>query len=114
MCVLWLELSLLAMADSWWPLRLYPARLLCLWNFPGKNTGVSFRSLLQGVFLIQELNLHLLHWRVESLALDTWEAHFMNLFFFFIHCSVNGHVGCFNVLTIINSDATHIGVYVSL
>ena len=39
-------------------------RLLCPWNFPGKNTGVSCYFLLQGIFLIQEFNsclLHLLH-----------------------------------------------------
>ena len=30
--------------------RQKPARLLCLWNFPGKNTGVGCHSLLQGIF----------------------------------------------------------------
>ena len=34
-----------------------------LWNFPGKNTGVGNLSLLQGIFLIQELNWDLLHCR---------------------------------------------------
>ena len=40
-------------------------RLLCPWNFPGKNTGAGCQFLLQGIFLIQGLNLHLqclLHW----------------------------------------------------
>ena len=32
---------------------LLPARLLCPWNYPGKNTGVGCHSLLQGIFLIQ-------------------------------------------------------------
>ena len=41
--------------------RLWPARLLCPWDFPGKNTGVGCHFLLQGVFLTQELNLHILH-----------------------------------------------------
>ena len=27
-----------------------PARLLCPWDFPGKNTGVGCHSLLQGIF----------------------------------------------------------------
>ena len=31
-----------------WPRGLEPARLLCLWNSPGQNTGVGSRSLLQG------------------------------------------------------------------
>ena len=30
------------------PYGLWPARLLCLWNSPGKNTGVGSHSLLQG------------------------------------------------------------------
>ena len=33
--------------------------LLCPWNSPGKNTGVSRHSLLQGIFPIQESNLGL-------------------------------------------------------
>ena len=32
---------------------------------------------------------------------------------FFIHSSVDGHLGCFHVLAVINSDATNIGVHVS-
>ena len=49
-----------------------PARLLCSWNFPDKNTGVGYHFLLHGIFLIQESNpcfLHLLHWQVDSLPL---------------------------------------------
>ena len=42
---------------------------LCLWNFPGKDTGVGRHFLLQGIFLTQGLNLHLLHWQVASLPL---------------------------------------------
>ena len=32
---------------------------------------------------------------------------------FFIHPSVDGHVGCFKVLVIVNSAAMNIGVHVS-
>ena len=39
------------------------ARILCPWNSPGKNTGVGSRSLLQGIFPTQGLNLGLLHCR---------------------------------------------------
>ena len=38
-------------------------RLLCPWNSPGKNTGVSSHSLLQRIFLTQGLNPGLLHCR---------------------------------------------------
>ena len=31
------------------------------WGSPGKNTGVDCHFLLQGIFLIQGLNPHLLH-----------------------------------------------------
>ena len=50
--------------DSLWPHGLQPARLLCPWNSPGKNTGVGSLSLLQGIFLTLELNWDLPHcWR---------------------------------------------------
>ena len=43
-----------------------PIRLLCPWDFPGKNTGAGCHFLLQGIFLTQGLNLCLLHWQVDS------------------------------------------------
>ena len=49
------------MSDSLQSYGLYPTRLLCLWNFLGKNTGVGCHFLLQGIFLTQGLNLHFLH-----------------------------------------------------
>ena len=42
------------------------------WNFPGHNTGVGLHFLLQGIFLTQGSNLHLLpllHWQGDSLPL---------------------------------------------
>ena len=42
-----------------------PARLLCPWDFPDKNTGASCHFLLQGIFPTQGSNpslLHLMHW----------------------------------------------------
>ena len=47
-------------SDSLQPHRLYPARLLCPRDSPGKNTGVDSHFLLQGVFLTQGPNLGLL------------------------------------------------------
>ena len=55
------------------PYRLYPVRLLCPWDSPGKNTGVGCHFLLQGIFLIQGWKLCLLrrlHWQVGSLPLE--------------------------------------------
>ena len=39
------------MSDSVQPYGLQPAKLLCPWNFPTKNTGVGCRALFQGIFL---------------------------------------------------------------
>ena len=50
-------------SDSLWPHGLRPARLLCAWDSPGKNTGVDCHSLLQRIFLTQGSNLGLLHCR---------------------------------------------------
>ena len=38
------------------PYGLEPARLLCPWYSPGKNTGVGCCALLQGIFPAQGLN----------------------------------------------------------
>ena len=48
-------------SDCVWPHGLQPARLLCPWNSPGKNTGVGSRALLQEIFPTQGLNLGLLN-----------------------------------------------------
>ena len=44
------------MSDSLWPHGLYSP-----WNSPGQNTGVGSLSILQGIFLTQELNQDLLN-----------------------------------------------------
>ena len=46
---------------------LQPARFLCPWNSPGKDTGVGGHFLLQGFCLTQGSNLGLLHCRPVSL-----------------------------------------------
>ena len=49
---------------------LQPSRLLCPWDFPGKNTGVGCYRLLQGIFLTQGSHpcfMQLLHWQGDSL-----------------------------------------------
>ena len=67
------------MSDSLQPNGLQPARLLCPWDSPGKNTGVSCHALLQGIFQTQGLNPHLLHLPVLTSRFfttnTTWKAH---------------------------------------
>ena len=60
------------MSNSLQPHGLQPARFLCPWDFPGKNTEVGCQFLLQGIFPTQGSNIHLLsllHWQVDSLPL---------------------------------------------
>ena len=53
------------MSNSLQPHGLQSARLLRPWDSPGKNTGVGCHALLQGIFLTQGSNLHLLlGWRI--------------------------------------------------
>ena len=57
------------MSNSLQPHRLYLAMLICPLYSPGKNTGVGWHFLLQGIFPIQRLNPPLLHWQASSLPL---------------------------------------------
>jgi len=63
-----------------WPHGLYPAKLLCLWNFPGKNTGAVCHFLLQGIFPAPGIaprsaaSLELVGRFFTASA--TWEAHY--------------------------------------
>ena len=52
--------SLVQLCATLWTV---PARLLCPWDSPGKNTGVSCHVLLQGIFPTQGSNPGLLHCR---------------------------------------------------
>ena len=57
-------------SDSLRPPGLQPARLLCPWDSPGKNTGVGYHVLLWTIFLTQGLTpyrvLYGLRWQVGS------------------------------------------------
>ena len=81
-------------SNSLRPHGLQPTRLLCPWNFPGKNTGVGCHFLLQGIFLTQRSSFaspalagrffttmpcgkQILKWRLLSLL--SWvKLHFLN------------------------------------
>ena len=51
------------MSDSLRPHGLWPTRLLCPWDSPGKSTGVGCHYLLQGIFPTQGSNPGLPHCR---------------------------------------------------
>ena len=42
-------------------------RLFCPWDSPGKNTGVGYHFLLQGIFPTQKSNPGLLHCQADSI-----------------------------------------------
>ena len=63
-------LSHSVLPNSLRPHGLQPARLLCPWDSPCKNTGVGCHFLLQGIFPTQGSNPHLLHWQEDSSALS--------------------------------------------
>ena len=78
MVLLLLLFSSSVMSNSLRPYGLQASRLLCPWNFPGKNMGAGCHFLLQGIFSTQGSNLRLscifcvgrwilYHW-------TTWEA----------------------------------------
>ena len=50
-------------SNSLRPHGLEPSRLFCLWDSPGKNTGVGCHVLLQGIFPTQGSNPGLLYCR---------------------------------------------------
>jgi len=50
------SVSCLVVSDCLWPHGLQSARLFCPWNSPGKNTGVGYHFLLQGILPTQGSN----------------------------------------------------------
>ena len=85
-----------------------PTRILCPWDFSGKNTGIGCRFLLQGISPNQGPKphlLHFLHWQADSLQLSHLgsishfiqsQIHYQNLLTFcypsldFIACKLEG------------------------
>ena len=47
-----------------------PNKLLCPWDFPGRDIGVGCHALFQGIVPTQGSNLHHLHWEADSLPLS--------------------------------------------
>ena len=68
-CNIWTQLRKMHCAQLLSHVQLFPnpwtvdTRLLCPWDFSGKNTRVDCHFLLQGIFPTQESNLGLLHRR---------------------------------------------------
>ena len=59
------------------------------WDSPGKNTEVGCHYLLQGIFLTQELNLHLLLWQADPLPLSHQRGLVVIIISYYYHGSVD-------------------------
>ena len=92
--------------------------LLCSWDFPGKNPGVSCHFLLHGIFLTQGSNQDLLHCWWILYHWDTQEAPVLILYhnqlisvllaFFWIHI-INIIFPCFTFFNVLpHFSLTHI------
>ena len=46
----WFSHYIMSNSHDAWADGLKPTKLLCLWDFPGRNTGLSCHFLLQGIF----------------------------------------------------------------
>ena len=83
--VIWIRLFyngdvyVLSRVQLLWPHELYPTRLFCPQNFPGKNACVGCHFLLQGIFPTQESNPSLASpaVAVDSLPLHHLGTHFL-------------------------------------
>ena len=79
----------LIVSESLQPYGLQPNRLLCAWNFPNKNTCVGCHFFLQGIFLIQGVNLQLLHLLHCREILYLWKAQCIRLTCDILHVTKN-------------------------
>ena len=93
-------LSCSVVLNSLQPHGLYPARFLCPWDFPGKNTGVGYHFLLQEIFPTQGSSPHLLrllHWHADSLPLSHLGSHNIciihNIYIIHIYYIYHSHLG---------------------
>ena len=71
-------------SDSLRPHGLQPARLLCPWNSPGKNTGVGCHFLLQGI--VPPKNKSWISWAAGGFF-PIWFLAFLAIWFFTVFTS---------------------------
>ena len=74
------------------PWTVYPTRLLCLWDFSGRNTGVGCHFLLPGIFPTQGLNsrlLCLLHCRQILDPLSQRGSIYIYIYTYVHYCRIN-------------------------
>ena len=89
-------LSCSVVSDSVRPPRRQPDRLLCPWDFSGKNNGLGCHFLLQGIFPVQESKPHLLYWHADFFFFNNWatrEAQYIDKYIFlYTHTHTHTHL----------------------
>ena len=83
----------------------YPARILCLWSSPNKNTGMGSHALLQRIFPTQVSNQSLfclLNWQVGSSPLvplgeTLFLLHWQNCVLTFLKFCYQSYIGFINL-----------------
>ena len=63
-------------------------RLLCPWDFPGKNTGLGYHFFLQGIFQTQGSVLSLLHFRQILYCQSQWFFKIFSILVYFMYLAV--------------------------
>ena len=125
------------MTTSLQPHGLQVTSVLCLWDLPGKNTGVSCHFLFQGIFLTQGwtrifctvrriiyplvtdlfhlallLQLSSMLSKLSFILKAEWCSVVCRYHIQFTHSSVSGHLGCFYLLVIVNDAVRNTGVQI--
>ena len=89
--------------------------LLYFFTFPYKWTHTVFVILCLTYFTYHntiKIHLYCHKWQDVPFFYD-WVIFFSFLFIFFIHSSISGYLGCFNILAIVNNVAVNIRVCMS-
>ena len=77
--------------------------------------GVFLSDLLTSLYIIGSSFIHLIRIDSNMFFFNSWVIFILYMYHnFLIHSSVNGHLGCFHVLAVINWAVMNIGVHVSL
>ena len=95
-----------------WSHELWPARLLCSWDSPGKNTRVGCHFLLQGNFPTQELNPSLPHCRQMLYQLSYRGSPLHHCWLLFNHTKILPYLSETEML--LPKIYTHISIHVSI
>ena len=117
------------MSDSVRPHRRQLTRLPCPWDSPGSNTGVGCHFLLQCMKVKSESEVpqscptlndpmdfslpgSSIHGICQARVLKWVSLPSPNIILYIIYLYIDGHLGYFHILAIVNSAAMNIGLHI--